>query len=61
MSVAKKQPANKSVYKPLDLKKLYSENLMTVSTKDALENITPIEWDDEVVSGNKSVLLVKKS
>ena len=61
MSEAKIQSADKSAYKPLDIKKLYSENPLTVSTKDALENVTPIEWDDEVVSGYKSVLLMEKS
>ena len=61
MSEVKIQPADKSAHKPLDIKKLYSENPLTVSTKDALTNVTPIKWDDEVVSGYKNVLLVKKS
>ena len=47
-------------YKPLNLKNLKNKEHAVVSTKDALADVTPIEWDDEVTSGDKNVILVDK-
>ena len=51
---------NNTDYKPLDLKKLKDKKHVATSTEDALKDITPIKWDDEVANGNKRVLLVSK-
>ncbi|MCL2528633.1 MAG: hypothetical protein FWE42_09480 [Defluviitaleaceae bacterium] len=48
-------------YKPLDLKKLHGKKHVTVSSEEALKDVIPIEWDDDVVSGNKKVLLTNES
>ena len=61
MDTNKIKKVNKSKYNPLDLKKLHDENVLTISTKDALKDVTPINWDDEVMNGRKSVLLIDKN
>ena len=61
MDTNKIKTVDKSKYNPLDLKKLHDEYVLTISTKDALKDVTPINWDDEVVNGRKSVLLIDKN
>jgi stage IV sporulation protein B len=48
-------------YKPLNLKNLKNKNQSAISAEEALADVIPIEWDDEVVSGDKNVLLVDKN
>ena len=47
-------------YKPLNLKKLQEKKSVVVPAKEALNDVEPIMWSEEVVSGNKKVLLVEK-
>ena len=61
MDTNKIKTVDKLKYNPLDLKKLHDENVLTISTKDALKDVTPINWDDGVVNGSKSVLLIDKN
>ena len=61
MDTNKIKTLDKSKYNPLDLKKFYDKNILTISTKDALKDVTPINWDYEVMNGRKSVLLIDKN
>jgi len=51
----------KPVYKSLDIRKIKDKKSVVVSTEEALKDVIPIEWDTEVVNGNKHVVLVDKS
>ena len=55
------QTADKSTYRPLDLKKLESKDSRVISTKNALSDVIPIKWDEEVINGHKNVLLKYKN
>lgn len=46
-------------YKKLDLDKIRSKKTVVVSSKEALEKITPIDWSKDVLSGNKEVIISK--
>ena len=48
-------------YKPLNLDKLKDKKHVVVSTEEALKDISPINWNDEVVCGERHVLLVGRS
>lgn len=48
---------DKKNLKSLDLSKLNSKKSIIISTKDALKDVTPINWSDEVLSGKKKVLV----
>ena len=50
----------KPTYKPLDLGRIKDKNSVLVSTEEALKDVTPIEWDEDVLNGNKRVVLVPK-
>ena len=49
----------KSNYRPLDVKKFREKKSIIVPTNQAIKDVVPITWGDEVTSGNKSVLLVE--
>jgi len=49
------------IYRPLDLNKLQNKKHTNISSEEALGDVVPIQWDDDVVSGKKKVLLVEKS
>jgi hypothetical protein len=44
-------------YIPLDLEVLQSKKSSIVSNEESLGEITPIDWSDEVLSGEKKVTL----
>lgn len=44
-------------YKPLDLNKIKSKKSIIVPSREALKDVTPIEWSDDVLSGKKSVTI----
>jgi len=45
-------------YKKLDLKKLFeSKPSKFVPTKEALKDVEPIEWSEEVLSGKAKVIV----
>ena len=49
---------NAKEYRRLDFSKLkFSENI--ISTEEALKDITPIQWSDEILSGRKKVTITK--
>ena len=50
----------KPAYKPLDLGKIKDKKSVLVSTEEALKDVTPIEWDADVLNGNKQVILAPK-
>jgi len=50
---------DKVTYRPLDLKKIQDKKHTVVSSEEALNDVIPIEWDDDVVSGKKNILLVR--
>jgi len=41
--------------------KIKEKKHVYVSAEEALKDVAPIEWDAEVVNGNKRVLLVNKN
>jgi len=51
----------KNTYKPLDLKKLQNKEHTITSSEEALKDVIPIDWDNDVVNGKKKVLLVDKN
>ena len=46
-------------YGYLDLSKLRTRISKTISTEEALQDVTPINWSDDVVSGEKKVQISK--
>lgn len=49
---------NNKKYNPLDIKILRSKKSTTISYEESLEDIEPIDWSDEVLSGKKKVILI---
>lgn len=50
---------DRSGYKRLNLDSLrFSDKVM--SSKEALKDVTPIEWSDEVISGERKVIIKKQ-
>lgn len=45
-------------YKRLDVNMLRSKNSTTVSYEESLQDIEPIDWSDEVLSGQKKVTII---
>lgn len=43
-------------YKALDLTKIKAKGTI-VSSKDALKEVTPINWSKEVINGQKKVII----
>jgi len=43
--------------KPLNVNKLKVKNITFVSSKEALKDISPIDWSKDVLSGKKKVLM----
>lgn len=49
---------NAKEYRRLDLSKLrFSENI--ISTEEALKDIAPIQWSEEILSGRKKIEITK--
>lgn len=49
---------NNKEYKKIDFKQLLENKKITiVSSKEALKDVTPFEWSDEVLSGKKKVII----
>ena len=49
-----------AAYRQLDMKKLQDRVSRNVSSEEALEDVIPIQWDDDVLNGNTKVLLIDK-
>lgn len=50
---------NNENFKKLDLNKIANKKSIVVSSKDALRDVTPINWSDLVLSGKKKVIVEK--
>ena len=50
-----------AAYRTLDIKKLQDKVSHTISSEEALEDVIPMQWDDDVLSGVKKVLLTDKN
>jgi len=48
-------------YKALDINKLKTKKYTIVSSEDALKDVIPIQWDDDVADGKKKILLIDKN
>lgn len=47
-------------YKKLDRSKLKSRKHTTLSMKEAISQISPMQWNEEVYNGTKKVLIDKQ-
>jgi len=43
--------------KPLDLTKLKNKQSKFISSKEALADVTPITWNEDVLTGKKRVIV----
>lgn len=43
--------------KALDLSKLENKNSVIISSKESLEDVTPINWDSKVLAGEKKITI----
>ena len=50
---------SKTEYRKLDLSKLKNRKRTTVSSNDALKDITPINWSKDVLTGKDKVIILK--
>lgn len=50
---------SENTYKHLDLSKLSYRKYQTISTSELLEDITPIQWSEDVLNGEKKVIIDK--
>lgn len=48
-------------YNTLDLCTLMGKKSKIVSSEEALKNVKPIEWSDDVIQGKKKVLVTKST
>ena len=46
--------------RPLNMEKIKNKKNVALSTEKALKDVVPIEWDADVLNGNKQVILVEK-
>ena len=44
----------------LDMEKLKSRITKVISTEEALKDIEPMEWPEEVLSGKKKVIITRR-
>ena len=45
----------------LDLNKIKDKQRISVSTKEAIKDVTPINWASDVLNGKRKVLVVGKT
>lgn len=43
--------------KSLDLSKLQNKKSVIISSKEALRDVTPITWSEEVLAGKKKIIV----
>ena len=46
-------------YRRLDFSKISNRIVGNISSEEALKDITPVNWSDEVISGKKKVVITK--
>ena len=44
----------------LDMEKLKSRITKVISTEEALKDVEPMEWPEEVLSGKKKVIITRR-
>lgn len=49
-----------ATYRKLNMSKLRQRTHKTVSTFDALKNVTPMQWKDSVYTGKEKVIVNKQ-
>lgn len=49
-----------TAFAPLNLNLINSKQSKIVSSENALKDVTPISWSDDVISGKKKVTLTTK-
>ena len=37
-----------------------NKNRVIISTEESLEDVEPIDWSDEIINGNKKVIVTEK-
>lgn len=47
-------------YRKLDMSKINNRKHQTISTAEALQNITPIQWAENVLNGTNKVQIDKR-
>ena len=52
--------ANNQIYRRLDFSKISSRNTKVVSSEEALKDVKPIEWSEDVLNGKRKVTVKKK-
>ena len=52
--------ANNQIYRRLDFSKISSRNTKVVSSEEALKDVKPIEWSEDVLNGKRKVTIKKK-
>ncbi|NCI19869.1 hypothetical protein EJM73_09545 [Clostridium botulinum] len=45
----------------LNLNKLATKNITTISSKEALKDVIPFEWSEEVLNGTKKIAVSAKN
>ena len=52
--------ANNQIYRRLDFSKISSRNTKVVSSEEALKDVTPVEWSEDILNGKRKVTVKKK-
>lgn len=50
---------NNKKLRTLDLNKIKNKKSTIVSSKEALKDVTPIEWDKKILSGGEKIVVYK--
>ena len=48
-------------YRRLDFSKISSRNTKVVSSEEALKDVTPVEWSEDILNGKRKVTVKKNS
>jgi|GEM_PF-5109293 len=48
-----------AVKRSLNINKLATKNMTTMSSKEALKDVIPFQWSAEVLNGNKNIIVIK--
>lgn len=48
---------NRSNFKSLNLSKLQNKKSIIISSKEALKDVTPIDWNQEALTGKKKIVI----
>lgn len=51
----------KEAYRTLDMSKISNKKSKVISCKNALSDVTPINWSDDVLTGKKKIIVGGKT